>query len=181
VLGWSAKETATLLEVSVASVNSALQRARPTMTQHLPRRRLEWTRPSDPTEQERAVLQRYMNAIERADDAAIAELLREDVRVSHQAGAGGHPGPDPVWYEGRETVIAAWAPVLHSPDAFELRFLPTRANRQPAAAAYIRGRGDVEFSALGLTVLRIEDGLVAEVVTFLPELFPAFDLPATLR
>ncbi|MET8681694.1 RNA polymerase subunit sigma-70 [Streptomyces sp. NPDC004647] len=180
VLGWSAKETAELLEASVASVNSALQRARPTLKTHLPERRLEWGSSSGPNEEERAVLQRYMDAIEHADDAAIGELLREDARVGQQPGAGGHVGSEPAWYEGRETVIEAWAPALHGPEAVDFRFLPTRANRQPAAATYIRAPGGSEYHAFGLAVLRIEDAAVAEVTVFTPGIFPAFGLPATL-
>jgi RNA polymerase sigma-70 factor (ECF subfamily) len=180
VLGWSAKETAALLEASVASVKSALQRARPALKRHLPPRRSDWAPAWGPTRQERALLQRYMDAIERADDAALAELLRPDARVGHQPGAGGHLGPEPAWYEGRETIIAAWAPVLHGPDAPQLRLVPTGANTQPAAATYLRWPGDPEYRAFGLTVLRVEDGLVAEVTNFVPDLFRAFGLPPTL-
>jgi RNA polymerase sigma-70 factor (ECF subfamily) len=62
VLGWSAAESASLLDISVAAVNSALQRARATMKKHLPRHRLEWRPHSDPTDEERALLDRYMRA-----------------------------------------------------------------------------------------------------------------------
>src|SRR6266511_4125953 len=75
VLGWPAKQTAELLSGSVASVNSALQRARATLRQHLPERRLDWVRSEQPTEQERAVLRRYMDAMERADLAAVADVV----------------------------------------------------------------------------------------------------------
>jgi RNA polymerase sigma-70 factor, ECF subfamily len=180
VLGWSAKETAALLEASVASVNSALQRARPTLKKHLPERRLEWAASSEPSEEERAVLKRYMDAIERSDDAAISALLREDARVSQHPGAGGNMTPEPIWYQGRETLIEAWAPVLHGPGAPGLRLVPTRANGQPAAATYIRWPRDSEYRAFGLAVLRVEDGAVAEIAVFHPDLFPAFGLPATL-
>ncbi len=54
------------------------------------------------------------------------------------------------------------------------------ANRQPALANYLRRRGDTEFRALSLDVLRIEDGLVAEVTTFDPALFGRFGLPDVL-
>ena len=78
-LDWSANETATLLETSVASVTSALQRARATMRSQLPPGRLEWAPTSAPSEKERSVLQRYMAAHDRADSAALAALLRLDV------------------------------------------------------------------------------------------------------
>ena len=180
VLGWPAKETAALLQASVASVNSALQRARLTLRTHMPRHRLDWASPAGSSVQERAVLQRYMDALERADDHAVAEVLRADARVGHQAGAGGHTGTGPAWYQGRETIIEAWAPILHGRGGREMRFVPTWANRQPAAATYTRVPGTTKYQAFALAVLRIEDGTVAEVMTFGSELFPAFDLPAAL-
>ena len=60
------------------------------------------------------------------------------------------------------------------------RLLPTRANRMPTAASYLRRPGDTEFRAFKLDVLRIEDGAIAEITTFGPALFPHFGLPATL-
>ena len=77
VLGWSAKETASLLETSVVSVNSALQRARATLRDHLPARRLEWKLASDPTVEERALLRRYLDAAVRADTGALVATLGE--------------------------------------------------------------------------------------------------------
>jgi hypothetical protein len=59
----------------------------------------------------------------------------------------------------------------------EWRLVPTRANRMPAAASYLRTRGDTEFRAFKLDVIRTVDGLVAEVTTFDSTLFPAFGLP----
>jgi hypothetical protein len=101
VLGWPAKQTAALLEGSVASVNSALQRARATLKEHLPERRLEWAPSAEPTERERAVLRRYMDAMERADLAAVAHLLAEDVRATM--------APWPMWFQGRDAVVASLA------------------------------------------------------------------------
>jgi RNA polymerase sigma-70 factor (ECF subfamily) len=175
VLGWSAKETASVLETSVAAVNSALQRARPTLRTHLPSRRVDWAPPSDPSEEERALLQRYMDAHERADVGAVAELLREDARFSMP--------PTPTWYEGRETIAKLFAEAMDpssSGYAGHLRLVPTRANRQPAAANYLRRPDDSEYRALALDVLRIEDGAVVEIIAFVPDLFPAFGLPPTL-
>jgi RNA polymerase sigma-70 factor (ECF subfamily) len=78
VLGWSAADSASLLDISVAAVNSALQRARATMKKHLPRHRLEWRPRSDPTAEERALLDRYMRATAHGDASAMVRLLRAD-------------------------------------------------------------------------------------------------------
>jgi RNA polymerase sigma-70 factor, ECF subfamily len=76
-LGWTARDTAALLETSVASVTSALQRARVTLRKHLPPPRLEWSSKSKTTEQECALLRRCLDAAERGDAAALAAMLRE--------------------------------------------------------------------------------------------------------
>jgi RNA polymerase sigma-70 factor (ECF subfamily) len=179
VLRWPAKETAAVLEASVASVNSALQRARQTLRKHLPEPAR--TSPRDGAGPERTALERYMTAIERADGDALARLLSPDALACRQAGAGGHAGPEPALDQGRDAIIATWAPARDGTDALEFGFLPARANRQPAAAAYARVRGrEEEFQPFALSVLRIEDGTVLDVSTFPPDLFPAFDLPVAL-
>jgi len=174
VLGWSAKETASLLETSVPSANSALQRARETMQRRLPERRAEWTRDAAPSEEERELLRRYIEAHERADVDGFAELLSEQVSFSMP--------PEPTWVFGRDEVMRYLAAHgFGSPDALgELRLVPVRANRQPGAANYVRKPGDAEFRAMALDVLRFEDGRLAEMTAFVPELFPAFGLPLTL-
>jgi RNA polymerase sigma-70 factor (ECF subfamily) len=176
VLGWPARQTAALLEGSVASANSALQRARATLKEHLPEQRLEWAPSAEPTEQERAVLRRYMNAVERADLAAVAELLAEDVRATMP--------PYPMWFHGRDAVmgslVASWHP---GAPAYVGRFqmVPTRANRQPAVAAYVRGPDDPAYRAFAIAVLRIEDARIVELTAFHdPGLFAAFALPTAL-
>ena len=180
VLGWPAKDAAALLDSSVASVNSALQRARPTLRERLPERRMEWTSPAEPSEEERAVLRCYIEALDQSDDAVLGALLREDARCSQQAWAGGNMTDDPVWYAGRETLIEAWAPALRGPGALEFRNVPVRVNMQPAFASYIRPPGETVFRAFGIDVLRIEDGMVAEISVFHPDLFEAFGLPPEL-
>jgi len=173
VLGWSAKETASLLESSVPAVNSALQRARATLKKHLPARRLEWAPGADPSEQERALLQRYVDATERDDVDGLAELMSEDARFSMP--------PQPGTWQGRDVVVASWVEGGFGTEEFgRLRCLPTRANMQPAVANYLRRPGDEEYRAMALDVLRIADGLVAEIVTFPPEVFPRFGLPPTV-
>ncbi|GIG88259.1 sigma-70 family RNA polymerase sigma factor [Plantactinospora endophytica] len=176
VLGWPANQTATLLDASVASVNSALQRARGTIRAHLPERRLDWAPATEPTEEERAVLRRYVAALERADLATVAGLLAEDVRTTMP--------PFPEWFRGRESVLRAlessWDPDL--PDYVgRFRTLPTRANGRPAVASYVRRPGEHDYRPFAIGLLWIEAGKITEMVAFHdPELFTAFALPAYL-
>jgi RNA polymerase sigma-70 factor (ECF subfamily) len=175
VLGWPAKETASMLELSVASVNSALQRARSTMRRRLPARRLDWTAAVAPTDAERAVLQRFMDAHDRADVAAFTALLTEDVRQAMP--------PYLWWYQGRDAVATIFVRYIDpgSPDyPGHLRLVPTAANRQPAAAGYLRRPGDTEYRLFGLDVLEVQDGLVAGIVSFGVDLLAGFGLPQTL-
>ena len=173
VLGWPARDTADLLDGSVASVNSALQRARATLRVHLPERRTEWAPTAELTDDERGVLRRYMAAVERADLAAVAELLAEDVRATMP--------PWPMWYRGRDAVnsglTASWDAT--SPAYVgRFRMVQTKANRQPAVAAYVRGLDDPEFRAFAIGVLRVEHGRIVEMTAFHDTgLFAAFDLP----
>ena len=170
-LDWSADETAEVLEMSVAAANSALQRARATMNEQLPARRLEWATAADAEDAERSLLQTYMEAFERHDDSQLVALLREDVRLAMP--------PHPTWYEGREAVAAFLAGVLFAPGAEARRLMPTRANRQPAFGIYHGVGADARPSSIH--VLGIESGLVADMHFFLyPELFAAFGLPDTL-
>jgi RNA polymerase sigma-70 factor (ECF subfamily) len=175
VLGWPAKQTAELLAGSVASVNSALQRARATLREHLPARRTEWAPAGPPTERQRAVLRRYMAALEHADLSAIAELLAEDVRAAMP--------PWPMWFQGRDAVLASLAASsdVDSPGYVgRLRLVPTGANRQPALACYLLAPGDTVYRAFAISVLRIEGDHIAELTAFhLAHLFPAFGLPLT--
>jgi RNA polymerase sigma-70 factor (ECF subfamily) len=173
VLGWPANETAALVEGSVAAVNSALQRARAALKEHLPPRRSEWATGLDPSEEERALLQRYIDASERGDGDALAELLREDARFAMP--------PEPTFVVGREAIVTYWVENGFGSDSFgDMRCILTRANMQPAVACYLRRPGDSEYRPLALDVLRVEDGAIAEVTTFVPEVFPAFGLPPTL-
>jgi RNA polymerase sigma-70 factor (ECF subfamily) len=166
VLAWSAAETAQLLDTSVASVTSALQRARATLTQHRPDDTPS-AAPVGPTPAERALLQRYMDAHARADATALVAMMREDVRFTMP--------PQPSHYEGRGAVGSFFSEALRT--AGEFRLVATFANRMPAAANYLRSPGDTRFRALSLDVLRFVDGGLAEVTTFEPHLFRYFGLP----
>ena len=175
VLGWSARETAALLEVSTAAVNSALQRARATLKEHLPRRRLEWSQGSDASEEERALLHRYVEASERGDAAEMVALLREDAFFAMP--------PQPEWRVGNEAIVASWVEGGFGSDSFgHFRCVLTRVNAQPAVAMYLRRPGEEKYRAFAVDVLRIEDGGIAEVIAFeLDEkLLAALGLPRTL-
>ena len=172
VLGWPAVDTASLLETSVAAANSAVQRARATMQEHLPARRSEWSA-GQPSAEERELLDRFIDAHERNDAAAALAIASEDLRISMP--------PDMMVFDG----LAVIGPFLERAFAEETRdgdwrLVPTYANRMPTAASYLRRPGDSEFRAFKFDVLRIEHGAIAEITTFGAGLFPAFGLPPTL-
>lgn len=77
MLGWSADETAGLLDASTASVSSAIQRARRTLRGRLPEQRLDWALADEPSERERALVRRYLCAIERSDADELVAVMRE--------------------------------------------------------------------------------------------------------
>lgn len=166
ILNWSTAETAALLETGPAAVNSALQRARATVRKH-------WSRGTPrltATDSELSLLHSYIEAHERADPAAVIELLGRDVRMSIS-----HLG---LW-DGRAAVAAALTRGMGSRG--DWRMVPVWANRQPAAATYVRGRGESTFRAFAVTLLRVDDGLITDISAFeVPGLFSAFALPATL-
>jgi RNA polymerase sigma-70 factor (ECF subfamily) len=173
VLGCSAKETARLLETTEASVNSASQRARGGLREHLPEDRETWAAGAPVTGAERDLLTRYVDCSERADAAGLAALLHDDVRFTMP--------PQPGVWAGRRTVVQSWVDGGFGSEAFgRLRCLLTRANGQPAVACYVRRPGDPAFSALAIDVVRLRDGAVAEIVTFDRALFERFGLPLTL-
>jgi RNA polymerase sigma-70 factor (TIGR02960 family) len=171
VLGWSAAEAATLLETSVAATNSALQRARATMHEHLPSQRAEWSagRPSD---SDRALLAGFIDAHERGDAAAAIAISAQDIRITMP--------PYPHFFEGIGVIGPLIAKALSDEDGGEWRLIPTWANRMPTGASYLRRPGDDVFRAFKFDVLRIEAGLISEITTFGPELFPVFGLAPTL-
>ena len=171
VLGWPARETGSLLEMSVPSVNSALQRARARLRTKLPERRSEWARSTEISDEERELLRRYIEASGASDPDAFTALLRDDVRMTMP--------PIPIWWDGRESVaeINVW---FLREGRFDLRAVPTVVNRQPAAAFYIREAGDSAFRLTALDVLRIEDGGIASIDVFDAQKVPGLGLPPIL-
>ena len=127
----------------------------------------------DATAAERELLARYVEATERGDGDAIAELLRAAARFTMP--------PEPVLVVGRDEIVRSWVEGGFGADWFgRMRCVVTRANQQPAVAVYLRRPGDDRYRAFALDVLRIEDGEVAEVTTFGARLFSAFGLPLEL-
>ncbi|HVA92470.1 MAG TPA: sigma-70 family RNA polymerase sigma factor [Chloroflexota bacterium] len=171
VLGWSANETAGLLDASAASVNSALQRARATLEQRRPS-----DRPSAqpvPDDRQRALLDRYVRAWEGADLDRFVALLREDAVLSMP--------PWRQWYQGREAIRAFFAWAWRSNGTGPFRLVPTGANRQPAFALYTRGPDGSEYRAHALWLLTLQDDAITALTGFRdPGLFAAFGLPAIL-
>jgi len=171
VLGWSAIETAERLELSVTAANSALQRARATLRRELPGERTG-RRTTDLSKRERELLAGFISTHESGDAEAAVALVREDIRVTMP--------PHPWLYDG----LAAVRPLMEQGTGprgpGDWRLVPTRANRLPAAASYLREWGGAGHRAFKLDVLRVEGGLIAEITTFGPALFPAFGLPETL-
>ena len=173
VLGCSARETASLLETTEASVNSALQRARAGLREQLPERRAEWAPGAEPTAAERELLDRYVELSERADAQGLAALLHEDVRFTMP--------PQPGTWVGRDRVVDSWVEGGFGEGMFgSMRCVVTRANGQPAVACYVRRPGDDAYTPLAIDVLRIEEGAVKDITTFDGALFGMFDLPPRL-
>lgn len=174
VLEWSASETAGLLETSIASVNSALQRAREAMKRQLPAGAESFVSQIPARDTRREIADQYRQAWEAADIHRLAALLKEDVTLSMP--------PVPSWYLGRAAVAEF---LVRNPLAPEwqrrLRLHPTGANRRPAFATYHREDNSDVFRPFGLMTLRIEGEMIAEVLGFVdPTLFRFFDLPAML-
>jgi RNA polymerase sigma-70 factor (ECF subfamily) len=180
VLGWSAKDTAESLETSVASANSALQRARATLRERLPARRADWTAGA-PKAEEAALLKRFIAAYEEGDPSAVARLLHEDAQAVMP--------PYSLWFGTRGAIIRALSLSMDpaSPSCLgRFRMVPTQANRQPAVATYLRRAGETDYRWFGVTLLTIDQGLVTAMAAFesataapwgLPEVWPRTGIP----
>ena len=171
VLGLSAAETARLLGTSVAAANSALQRARETMGRHLPSHRADWrARPA--SAQEADLLAAFIDAHQRCDAEAALAVAATDLRITMP--------PLPLCFDGVDAVAPLLERAFGPEREGDWRLLPTSANRMPAAASYLRRHGDRVFRAFKLDVLRVEQGAIAEITTFGPDLFGALGLPPRL-
>jgi RNA polymerase sigma-70 factor (ECF subfamily) len=169
VLRWKASEVAELLDTSVASVNSALQRARATLDSidlSPAERALE--------EPDRELLARYVKAFEDYDIEALTSLIHEDATQSMP--------PFSLWLTGRDDIFTWWlGPGIGCQGS---RVIPTvAANGSPAFGQYKPSESGSGFDPWALQVLDIEDGRIVELTFFLDteRLFPLFGLPARLE
>ena len=167
VLGWSAAETAQLLDTTVSSVNSALQRARATLGQH------EQTMPPPADEVQRDLVERYVQSWENLDMESFIALLKEDVVLRMT--------PWPRWYRGRATVRAFFEWVWQRNRDHAFRVVPFGANGQLAFAQYARVGDAAEYQAHSLLILTLQENVVSVLTGFRdPSLFPRFGLPTSL-
>ncbi|MEA5360845.1 RNA polymerase subunit sigma-70 [Amycolatopsis sp., V23-08] len=176
VLGWPAPKAADALELTVASVTSALQRARVTLREQLPGRRLDWRSPRthELSDDERRVLKSYMDAHERNDLDGLTALLRDDLRFAML------PDPGTVVVGARDAVDGWVSGGLFRRGKDDWRCVATTVNRMPAAALYLRTPGDPEYRLLNLAVLHVADGKIAELTGFDVTGQPWLGLPPAL-
>jgi RNA polymerase sigma-70 factor (ECF subfamily) len=167
VLRWQASEVAELLDTSVASVNSALQRARATLAE------ANLTEiPSQVEPDQQALLARYLDAFERYDIDSLTSLIHEDAMQSMP--------PFELWLRGRDEILAFWQ--TQGAACEGSRLVPTVANGKPAFGQYRRSTTGAGHDPWALQVLDIVDGQLVELSFFLDTetLFPLFGLPSHL-
>ncbi len=167
VLRWRAAEVAEAMETTTASVNSALQRAHAT----LEKAQLSEDTVSEPTPEQKVMLDRYVDAFWRKDIETIVSMLTKD--------AVWEMPPFTGWYQGAENIgrlIGTQCPG----GVHDMVMVPTRANGQPAYALYMRGE-EGTFHPFHLQVLTIgADGVRHVGAFFEPSLFGLFGLPTSL-
>jgi RNA polymerase sigma-70 factor (ECF subfamily) len=164
VLGWTAPEVAELLESTVASVNSALQRARATIERHLPA-----PAPSAANADERELLARYVDAFEHDDIDSLLSLLREDATLRM---------PPQRSLIGAVQIARFFRETAAGGDLTRFKLIPTWANGRPATAIYRRTE-DGRQIAHGITVLQIEGERIVAIDAFIdPAHLPRFGFSA---
>jgi RNA polymerase sigma-70 factor (ECF subfamily) len=172
VLQWRAAEVADLLETSVASVNSALQRARATLAASPSPLTPQSSRGQAPQPVDQELLTRYLSAFEAYDVTALVQLLHEDVVMSMP--------PYDLWLQGRSE-FSSW---LLGPGigCIGSRLIPTTANGSPAFGQYRLSSSGEGYEPWAIHVLEVDGGGITAITYFLDTqlLFPLFGLPARL-
>jgi RNA polymerase sigma-70 factor, ECF subfamily len=169
VLGWPASEARSLLGGSLASINSALQRARKTLSTHYSADRPRTARVPDRAE--RRLLERYVRAWEGLDLDGFVSLLKEDATYVMP--------PWGEWYQGRDSIRNFFSGVWRSYGGF--RLVATRANGQPAFGLYSCKPADPTYRAHSIQVLQLQGDAISSLTAFMkplgPALFADFGLP----
>jgi RNA polymerase sigma-70 factor (ECF subfamily) len=158
VLGFSANETAESLETSVASVNSALQRARKSIDDKLPEQSQQATLRALGDDGVREVVEGYMDAMGRGDIDRMVEMLAEDAAWSMP--------PLPAWYTGSEQ-LRAFMEMGPLSGEWTWRHLPARANGQVAIGSYAWYEPDQTFRPFALDVLTLDGTSIKAVTSFI--------------
>src|SRR5256885_12391112 len=158
VLGFSAKEVAESLDTTVASVNSAMQRARAAVEERVPERSQQATLRALGDDEVRELVDRYVDAWQRNDVEAFAAMLAEDATFAMP--------PLATWYQGREG-IAAWAAGWPLSGTWRWKTIFTRANGQPALGFYAWDDDAQTHLPFALNVLSLRGDQVSDVVAFI--------------
>jgi RNA polymerase sigma-70 factor, ECF subfamily len=158
VLGFSAQETAEALETTVASVNSALQRARRTVDEKLPDQSQQATLRALGDDGVRDVVEGYMEAMEAGDVNKVVSLLAEDAAWSMP--------PLAAWFTGREELVGFMNYGPLSGD-WRWRHRATQANGQPAVGSYAWHPGEGAYLPFALDVLTVEGNRIKEITSFI--------------
>ncbi|MET9904835.1 sigma-70 family RNA polymerase sigma factor [Streptomyces sp. NPDC006446] len=169
VLGFRASEVAGMLDSTVASVNSALKRARAGLQRHRPPPAGHQPPPPAGSPAEDAIVARFVHAWESADLDALVALLTDDVFVSMP--------PMPFEYQGRDVVARFCAGLFDAGRRFDL--VPSRANGQPAFGAYLRTPTGISHG-VGLYVLTLTGDRICAMTRFDNSVLPWFGLPRSL-
>jgi RNA polymerase sigma-70 factor, ECF subfamily len=158
VLGFSAKEAAETLETTVASVNSALQRARKAVDERLPEQSQQATLRSLGDDGVREVVAGYVDAWDRGDIDAVVAMLSEDATFAMP--------PAKAWYQGHEA-LTEFLGVGPLSGEWRWRHVLVRASGQPALAFYSWDADSKAYLPFALNVLTIRDGSISDVTAFI--------------
>jgi len=172
VLGFSAAETADILEASLDSVNGALKRARAIIGEHLPAAGQD--RPPLPgSVRERQIVARFADVFENGDVASVVDLLTDDAWLTMP--------PLPFEYQGRAVAARFLSAISFRSGTRQFRLVPTRANGQPAFGCYLRDAHAPIAHAHGLIVLTLARDRISAISRFLDNsVLPQFGLPRTM-
>jgi RNA polymerase sigma-70 factor, ECF subfamily len=172
VLGFSAAETAEVLDTTAAAVNSTLQRAHKAVDERLPERNQQATLRSLGDGQVRQLVEGYVDAWERSDVDAVVAMLADEVAMAMP--------PTPTWFRGRD-IIGGFLGRRPLSGRLRWRGVPTRANGQLAAGFYLWDEEAGAFMPHGVNVLTLRGEQITDITAFLtPALVERFGLPAKI-